>query len=142
MNAHGLTSSQAKLRSLHEEDHKLLEAKLRVPKCRRYLLDGSGIVRGLLPAQGVPEELLPPAFLADRAGGEHLTQFLRRGKIGIGNTGYTAGRFQRQLHRFRFLSAPLPRSLRDELQQLLLSPFSDRVELLQADADRVDEAVT
>ena len=101
-------------------------------------------VGGRFGAPGhVPEILLHDALLALRTGGQHRAEFLGRRESGIRNPGDLARGVEVQFDRRDLRAAPrLPspkRLAEGELE--LVAPLPDGIELLEAEADRVDQGV-
>ena len=141
---HGLPSFARKLPGAHHRDYHFLETEIRTcgnPRIRSRI---SGRSAGVSRApRHIPEVLFHDAFLALRAGRQHGAELLRRRERGVRNAGDLA-RWCRDrarpcvtfaLPRFAFAEALAERQLE------LLAALPDGVELLEPEADRIDQRV-
>src|SRR5438477_1967912 len=136
-----LTPSRVALHSLeelrrpHERHEQLPELEPRLAERRIRRLDCLAIGRRLDAAQRVAERLLDDALLARAALGEQPSDLFRIRERAACQAGDLARAVDRQLH---FLPRRVaPRAL--ELDHFLVAPPSDRVVVLQAEADRIHQ---
>src|SRR2546428_649412 len=113
--------------------------KLRVPESGVGPLDHRAVGSRLRPAIAEAEQLLDHTLLALRAIGQHVAQLLRRTEFGVRNSGHNAAGVERKLDGLQLLVALL--AARQEADLELVPPSADRVELLQAETDRIDQLV-
>src|SRR5207249_3826950 len=86
------------------------------------------------PAKRIAEQLLDHAVLAGAAVGEQTSNRPRLGERGVRKAGNLARAVNRQVDGLG--RRPSPRTGHLELDRFLVSPFSDGVIVLQAEADR------